>query len=180
MLIGLASDRRMNFLARQTLFKFAPLGWLIDSLDAIPIDREGSGLGGLKETLKRLKRHELVLMFPEGTRTPDGEMHPFKPGFCALARRAGVPLVPVGIDGAFDSWPRRRNFPQPATVHIQFGEPLLQEQIGPLSDDALVAEIEARVRRCHATAREARRRAMGAPVSLQVITGGSDCPRSDS
>src|SRR5262249_14976904 len=83
-LIGLACDRRLNYLARDTLFRFAPFRWLIKSLDAIPIDREGLGLGGLKETLKRLKREEMVLIFPEGTRTRDGEISPLKPGFCAL------------------------------------------------------------------------------------------------
>src|SRR5690242_18294289 len=65
-LVGLASDRRLNYLARQTLFGFAPFRWLISSLDAIPLDREGLGLNGLKETLKRLKRGEMVLIFPEG------------------------------------------------------------------------------------------------------------------
>src|SRR5262245_14959335 len=62
-LIGLACDRRMNFLARQTLFGFAPFRWLIRSFDAIPLDREGMGLSGLKETLVRLKRDEMVLIF---------------------------------------------------------------------------------------------------------------------
>ena len=82
-LVGLASDQRLNYLARDTLFGFAPFRWLINSLDAIPIDREGLGLGGLKETLKRLKRGESVLMFPEGTRTRDGEVGRLRPGFCA-------------------------------------------------------------------------------------------------
>ncbi|MGH7138284.1 MAG: lysophospholipid acyltransferase family protein, partial [Pirellulales bacterium] len=55
-LVGLACDRRLNYLARETLFGFAPFRWLINSLDAIPIDREGLGLTGLKETLRRLKQ----------------------------------------------------------------------------------------------------------------------------
>jgi len=56
MLVGLAIDRRLNYLARETLFRFPPFRWLIRSLDAIPIDREGLGLAGLKETLRRLNR----------------------------------------------------------------------------------------------------------------------------
>jgi 1-acyl-sn-glycerol-3-phosphate acyltransferase len=160
-LVGLATDRRLNYLARDTLFKFAPFRWLINSLDAIPLDREGLGLGGLKETLKRLKRGELVLIFPEGTRTRDGEVGTLKPGFCALARRAGVPLLPVGIDGAFDSWPRSQLLPAPAVIHIQFGEPLAPEDIAKLDDRALVAEMDRRIRDCHARAREFRLRAAG-------------------
>ncbi len=167
-LLGLACDRRLNFLARQTLFSFPPLGWLINSLDAIPIHREGSGLGGLKETLKRLKRDELVLMFPEGTRTPNGDIKQFKPGFCALARRAGVPLLPVGLDGAFNSWPRWRHFPLPGVVHIQFGPPLRPDEIARLDDTALVAEIEARVRDCHAAAKAARLRALGQRIETRT------------
>lgn len=160
-LVGLACDRRLNYLARQSLFKVPGLRQLMESLDAIPIDREGSGLAGLKETLKRLKQDELVLIFPEGTRTPDGEVHRFKPGFCALARRAGVPLLPVALDGAFDSWPRWRPFPLPAVMHIEFGPPLWPAEIEQLDDQQLVAEIEARVRRCHAAAAAARQRAGG-------------------
>src|SRR6185369_4246968 len=95
-----------------------------NSLDAIPIDRDGLGLAGLKETLKRLKRGEMVLIFPEGTRTPDGQVAPLKPGFCAIARRANVPLVPVAIDGAFDAWPRFSPVPRPATIHVEFGPPI--------------------------------------------------------
>ena len=47
-----------------------------------------------------------VVIFPEGTRSGDGEVAPLKAGFAALAKRSGVPLVPVGIEGAFAAWPR--------------------------------------------------------------------------
>lgn len=157
-LIGLACDRRMNYLARETLFGFAPFRWLIQSLDAIPIDREGLGLSGLKETLRRLKSGELVLIFPEGTRSRDGEVAPFKPGFSALAKRASVPLLPVAIDGAFQAWPRRRLLPGLSTIHIQFGEPLSAAAASAYDERQLVAEIERRIRACHALARESRER----------------------
>lgn len=160
-LVGLCCERRLNYVARQTLLTFAPLRWLFNSLDAIPIDREGSGLGGLKETLKRLKRGELVLLFPEGTRTRDGEVQAIKPGFCALARRAEVPLVPVALDGAFDAWPRHRRCPRPAVIHVQIGEPILPAEVKLLSDEQLVREVERRIRACHAQARITRRRAAG-------------------
>ena len=160
-LVGLASDRRLNYLARQTLFRFAPFRWLIQSFDAIPIDREGIGLGGLKETLKRLKRGELVLIFPEGTRTCDGEVAPLKPGFIALARRGGAPLVPVGIDGAFQAWPRSQALPCQAVIHLVFGPPLAQAEMARLDDNALLAEVESRIRACHALARLGRARSAG-------------------
>jgi 1-acyl-sn-glycerol-3-phosphate acyltransferase len=159
--IGLASDRRLNYVARETLFRFAPVRWLANSLDAIPIDRDGIGLGGLKETLKRLKRGEMVLLFPEGTRTRDGEVQKIKPGFCVIARRARVPLVPVAMAGAFEAWPRQRKFPRPTVIHVEFGEPIPPEAVESMSDEQLVGEVERRIRACHAEARSHRERAIG-------------------
>ena len=147
-LVGLVLDRRLNFLARDTLFSFAPFRWLIQSLDAIPIDREGVGLAGIKETLKRLKRGEGVLIFPEGTRTADGEISPLKPGFIALARRGKVTLLPMAIDGAYDAWPRRQMLPSIARIHVAIGEALSPEQIANLDDNELTSEVERRIRAC--------------------------------
>ena len=160
-LIGLACDRRLNYLARDTLFRFAPFRWLINSLDAIPIDREGMGLGGLKETLKRLKAEEMVLIFPEGTRTIDGEVAPLKPGFCALAKRAKTPLVPVAIEGAWHAWPRSKPLPRRAVIHVRFGPPILPEEIAHFDDRQLVADVERRIRECHQLARKSRVQAGG-------------------
>ncbi|MGL6195883.1 MAG: lysophospholipid acyltransferase family protein, partial [Thermoguttaceae bacterium] len=84
-LIGCGIFRRINYLARKTLFKFKPFAWLIDSFDAIPLDNEGIGYEGIKETIKRLKNGEMVLMFPEGARSWDGKIVPFKSGFLTLA-----------------------------------------------------------------------------------------------
>jgi 1-acyl-sn-glycerol-3-phosphate acyltransferase len=164
-LIGLACDRRLNYLARDTLFGFAPFRWLIRSLDAIPIDREGVGLAGLKETLRRLKRGEMVLMFPEGTRTRDGRLGPLKPGFCAVARRARTLLMPAAIDGAFDAWPRDRLLPRYSMLRIQFGPAVTPEEIAVMTDDQIIAEVYNRLSKCLAAARDslvhARRKAAG-------------------
>jgi 1-acyl-sn-glycerol-3-phosphate acyltransferase len=161
LLIGLAADRRLNFLARETLFTFLPFRWLIQSLNAIPIDREGVGLSGLKETMRRVRDGEIVLIFPEGTRTPDGEVAILKAGFCALARRVRAPLVPAAIDGAFDAWPRTRRFPRRACIHVVFGPALLPDEIAQLDDNALVARVEDLIRACHHRARNDRLRAVG-------------------
>ncbi|MEQ8788549.1 MAG: lysophospholipid acyltransferase family protein [Pirellulaceae bacterium] len=157
-LIGLAFDRRLNYLARQSLFKSRLLGAVIHFLDAIPIDRDGSGLAGLKETLRRLKRDELVLIFPEGTRSRDGEVSPLKPGFVAVARRSRAPLLPVGLDGAFDALPPGAVLPRPRIVHLVIGKAITPEEADALDDKALVAELESRIRKCHAEARNGRRR----------------------
>ena len=159
-LVGLACERRLNYVARTTLFRSRVFRWMVAALDAIPIDRERGGVTGLKETLKRIKRGEMVLLFPEGTRTPDGEVHEIKPGFCAIARRAKVPLIPVAIDGAFDAWPRERRLPRTSVVHIHWGEPIAPHMIEQLDDRQLVAEVQRRVNACHTAARQSRLRAM--------------------
>ncbi len=164
-LVGLTLNRRLNYLARESLFNFGPFGWLINSLDAIPIDREGLGLAGLKETLRRVKRGELVLIFPEGTRSHDGEVSPLKPGFSALAKRARVPLVPVGIDGAYQAWPRDRLLPSLSTIYVHVGEPIPAEEAQAADERELVVEVERRIRACHAIARAGRLRALGRKTS---------------
>ena len=156
-LVGLTCPRRMNYLARDTLLRVPILAPLIKFFDTIPIDREGGGLAGLKETLRRLKAAELVLIFPEGTRTRDGEVAPLKPGFIAVARRSRVPLIPVGLDGAYQAWPRTARFPRLGRLAVVIGPPITAELVAELSDDDLLAELEQRVLNCHAQAREARK-----------------------
>lgn len=147
MLVGSTSTRRMNFLAKRELFAVPFLGSLIHFLDAIPIDREGTAsLGGIKESMIRLRRGELVLMFPEGTRTTDGELRPILPGFCAMARRTRVPLIPVGVDGAFRAWPKGRKFPKIGPkVRIVIGPPITPEEYSHLSDDQLVELLHSKM-----------------------------------
>lgn len=167
LVVGLSFDRRLNYLARQSLFRFPPLRWLISSLDAIPIDRDGTGLSGLKETLRRLKNDEMVLIFPEGTRTPDGNVQHFKPGFTTVARRAGTPIIPLALDGAFDCLPRDAVLPCLTAIDVVIGKPIMPEEIARYSERALGEEVERRVRACMQTARERRlrrTRPWGAPL----------------
>ena len=159
-LAGISCNRRMSSLARDTLFHIPVLRTLITWLDAIPLDREGIGLAGVKETLRRLKHGDVVLLFPEGTRTFDGCLAPLKPGFCALARRTGVPVQPMAVAGAFDAWPRWRAWPCLATIHVQYGRPLAPEEVAALDDGQLVAEVEARLAACLCEAEDYRRRAV--------------------
>jgi 1-acyl-sn-glycerol-3-phosphate acyltransferase len=174
-LVGLCCDRRMNYLARQTLFRHTALRLLIDFLDAIPIDRDGMGLGGLKETMRRLKRDELVLIFPEGTRSEDGRVAPLKPGFCALVRRVEVPLIPVGIAGAYEAWPRTRRLPRPCRIRIVIGTPIEAERAAGWTDEQLVAELQARIEACHAWAGRGHRDPAGRTVSNAVASVGRLC-----
>jgi 1-acyl-sn-glycerol-3-phosphate acyltransferase len=148
-LVGIGCPRRMNYVARQTLFSFAPFGWLIHSVGAFPIDREGVGLGGIKESLKRLKRGEMVLIFPEGTRTKDGSIARFRPGFTTLAVRSGAAILPLAIEGAFQVWPRWRKFPGRGKIRVCYGAPILPAEFAGRDERELLAEVERRVHECY-------------------------------
>jgi 1-acyl-sn-glycerol-3-phosphate acyltransferase len=148
-LVGMACGRHMNFVSRQSLFNFGPFGWIIYSLNAIPIDREGIGLSGIKESLKRLKRGEMLLIFPEGTRTPDGQIKPFRPGFTSLAVRSGAAILPVAIEGAYQCWPKNHTFPRPGKVRVHYGQPILPQDYKGMDERELLVLVEKRVRQCH-------------------------------
>lgn len=147
-LVGLSYNGRLNYLARRTLFKNRLFSWLITTLDAIEVDRDRSGLSGLKETLKRLKRGEKVLIFPEGTRSSDGKLQPLKRGFISVARRSSVPLIPIAVDGAFQSLQRGAKLPRQYPLHLAVGQVMSAQEVSQLSDEELLAALEKRFRDC--------------------------------
>jgi 1-acyl-sn-glycerol-3-phosphate acyltransferase len=148
-LVGLIANRRLNYLARKTLFKNAAFAFLIRVLDAIEIDRDRGGLSGLKEMLKRLKRDEAVLMFPEGTRSIDGELGTLKPGFIPIARRSEVPLVPIAIVGAYNCLPRGSRLPTCRPISVVVGEPLRKEVYELMTDSQLLTAMQVRLAVLH-------------------------------
>ena len=157
-IIGSCCDRPMNYLARETLFRFFLFRWLIQWYNAIPIHREGTGIGGIKETMRRLKRGEMVLIFPEGTRSRNGELQKLKPGFCTIARRSRVSILPVALDGAYQAWPRNAIWPQVSPLHISIGVPITADEVKKLSDEEIVRELTLRIEKCFAQVRASRQR----------------------
>lgn len=155
--IGCGYFRATNFLARKTLFKFKPFGKLIDSVDAIPLETQGLGFQGIKETLRRLKNQEAVLIFPEGQRCFDGEIAPFTSGYVTLATRSKAAIVPVAIAGAFEAFPRTQKFPSlfKPRVRVEYGEPILPETYGSMSDEEIHELVVAKI---HALFEKIRRR----------------------
>jgi 1-acyl-sn-glycerol-3-phosphate acyltransferase len=96
-----------------------------------------------------------VTVFPEGSRTADGRLGEFKPGFAIIAKRAGVPIVPVAIVGAFQCWPRSRRFPRPGRIRLEFGPAISAAEVAALDEEALFAECVRRIRACDARGRAA-------------------------
>jgi len=123
-LIAVAANGRINFLARRSLFRVPGFGALIAALGAHPIRRGRVAPAALKAVIRVLRGGGKLLMFPEGTRTSDGELGPFRPGAAGVAMRCGTHVLPVCIEGAFESWPRTRALPRPARVAVAFGRPL--------------------------------------------------------
>jgi 1-acyl-sn-glycerol-3-phosphate acyltransferase len=121
---GAAIARPIDYFARRSLFR-GLFGAFIRALDAVPIDRGARDLGALRAAIERLRAGRVLLLFPEGTRTETGALGPLEPGVAALARRAGVPIVPAAVAGAFEAWPRGRRFFRPgAPCAVALGRPL--------------------------------------------------------
>ena len=124
MLMSFALRRAMNYMARDTLFRFPIFGQLIRSLNAFPVRRGAADIAALKEAIRRLQGGQQVVIFPEGTRTHDGRIGRFLPGAAVLCRRAAEWTVPVLIDGAFEAWPRTQALPGPGSVVVQYAAPI--------------------------------------------------------
>jgi 1-acyl-sn-glycerol-3-phosphate acyltransferase len=142
-LIGVACPRQVGALARASLF-VGPFGWLIRSFGAVPVER-GSATGGIRALLGMLRAGEAAIVFPEGTRTTDGELQTFQSGFCAIARRGGAAIVPTTIEGAYAALPRGARFPRPWPIVLKFKEPITPAQIAGLTDEELLALTTARI-----------------------------------
>lgn len=116
--VGVATRRHLSYLARKTLFTSGFFTWAIRVLQAVPVDQEGTGIDGIRTVLKLLNAGKAVLVFPEGERCGDGKVHPLQPGVHLLIKRSGAPVIPVGIAGAFEAWPRSQPLPIPAPVFL--------------------------------------------------------------
>lgn len=148
--IGIAcAHRPLHFLARSGLFTGRLFGWLIAALNSIPIKEDASDVAAIRAVIQRLEAGAAVLIFPEGSRSPDGELQEFKRGVALLMKRAGCPVVPAAVEGAFEAFPRHRSFPRlfGCRIAVMFGKPIPADELlkdGPdAALDRLRQEIEA-------------------------------------
>lgn len=146
--------RACGFLARASLFRIPLYGRLIRFLGAIPLDRTGRGADGMREAITAIQRGFAVLLFPEGTRSPDGAMQTFKPGFMLLARRTRASVIPTGIAGCYEAWPRSRAFPRPfSRLAVVVGDAIPADTLLTMSPAEGAAYVQARVVELQAAAR---------------------------
>lgn len=123
--------RRITFLAKAEYFTGPGLKGRLTaaffrSVGQIPVDRSGkeAGRAAIDEGVAVLRRGELLGIYPEGTRSPDGRLYKGKVGVAVMALEAGVPVIPCAMIGTFEAQPQGRKLPRITPVTIRFGEPL--------------------------------------------------------
>ena len=122
-LIGNLYQDEMVYLARKSLFK-GFFRWLYGQWNAIPVDQEKPDMASLKTIIRRLKEGHRVLLFPEGSRTLDGELGEAAPGIGLVAVKSGVPIQPVRISGAREALPRGSARIRLARITVTVGPPI--------------------------------------------------------
>ncbi len=142
-----------RWIAKKELFAIPIFGAAMRAVDFISIDRSRGrqAVQSLNDAAVRIAEGTSVLIFPEGTRSPDGHLQPFKTGAIVLAIKSGVPVVPVGFNGTHQVLPKGRLLACGGNVVLRIGKPLptrdfkakdkqelalkLQQQVAELLDE---------------------------------------------
>jgi 1-acyl-sn-glycerol-3-phosphate acyltransferase len=123
-LAGNTSERPIYFLAKRSLLDVPVLGWLLPKLNVIPVEQEGMDRSALKAVIRLLKQGQGVLIFPEGSRTHDGNLQPPLPGLGLIIAKTLAPVVPMRIFGAHEALPRNGRRLRLAPITIVVGKPI--------------------------------------------------------
>ena len=124
LLAGITSNRAIYFLARRTLLEAPILGWLLPKLNVIPVNQEGVDRSAIKAMIRILNAGHAVLIFPEGSRTLDGNLQPAEPGLGLVIAKTLAPVVPMRIFGAHEALPRGGGGLHFVPITIVIGEPI--------------------------------------------------------
>jgi 1-acyl-sn-glycerol-3-phosphate acyltransferase len=133
----------VRFIAKRSLAWFPLFGWFLFFARHILIDRASaaSTRRGMRKAAALLKKGFSIIVFPEGTRTPDGEVKEFKNGAFLLALQSKVPILPVSISGTFEMLPRKGWCFWPGTIRLTIGNPIFGEGHSVKAADALTARV---------------------------------------
>jgi 1-acyl-sn-glycerol-3-phosphate acyltransferase len=128
-LVGSGITRGINYLARDTLFRYPGIGWLLRKWNSVPVDREGGGAAGLKAILDRLLAGGAIILFPEGTRTRDGQLQPARSGIGLTVIKSDAAVVPARVFGTFEAYGRHVKIPRPHRIAVKYGRPMYFEKL---------------------------------------------------
>ena len=111
-------------MAKEELFRYPLFGHFIRACGAFPVKRGSRDETAVQKFHDYLHSGKPLVVFPEGTRTPNGELQPAKKGVGKLLYNAQVPVIPAYIAGTFECWPKGRAFPKPGKTSVTYGAPI--------------------------------------------------------
>ncbi|MEI6492756.1 MAG: lysophospholipid acyltransferase family protein [Verrucomicrobiota bacterium] len=123
-LAGICSRRGVYYLARKSLLKWPFFGPLFPAMNVIPVERDGNDISALREVIKKIREGNGVVLFPEGTRSKDGNIQPARAGIGFVIAKTGAPVLPMRIFGAYDAFPKNSKRLHFARITVVIGEPL--------------------------------------------------------
>ena len=124
-LAGICSRRGVYYLARKTLLEWPFFGPLFPAMNVIPVERDGNDMSALREVIKKIKDGNGVVLFPEGTRSKDGNIQPARAGIGFVIAKTGAPVLPMRIFGAYDAFPKNSKRLHFTQITVVIGEPLV-------------------------------------------------------
>ncbi|MGA0117707.1 MAG: lysophospholipid acyltransferase family protein [Ilumatobacteraceae bacterium] len=124
-LAAAVTSRRLRFMGKDTIWKIAPIGWIISALGAFPVTRGTADREALKRCISVLESGEPLVLFPEGTRQSGPVVQPLFDGAAYVAVKAGVPIIPVGIGGSEGVMPKGAKMIYPRKCVLVVGEPIV-------------------------------------------------------
>lgn len=147
MLCGGPIKRQVSFLARDSLFTHWLFGRMISSVGTVPVKRGEADISAMRKIFSKLKAGGGICLFPEGTRSTDGKITAFKPGFGLLCRRGNAAVVPVVIDGAYECWPRHKKLFSHGPIWVSYGKVIPAEVAKKMGDEKLAEVLTDTLRR---------------------------------
>ena len=123
-LAGICSRRAVYFLARKTLLQWPVFGSLFPSMNVIPVERDGNDMSALREVIKKIKAGNGVVLFPEGTRSQDGNLQPARAGIGLVIAKTGAPVLPMRIFGAYEAFPKKATRLHLSPITVVIGNPI--------------------------------------------------------
>jgi 1-acyl-sn-glycerol-3-phosphate acyltransferase len=124
-LVGIACKRAIHYLARKTLLDVPILGPILPELNVIPVDQKNAERSALMGAIRVVGNGGAVLIFPEGTRSPSGQLQAARPGIGMISAKTGAPVVPIWICGSHEIMPRDSKWPRRGPVTVTVGEPVM-------------------------------------------------------